>query len=63
MKRIDSKAGGANRRKPLQQKGQVYPIPDSKTVTLNEKLQLGQMIKKLPSEYLQQVCYIATETT
>jgi hypothetical protein len=47
------------RKKPQPINRNIYqPLAESKLPTPAEKRILGQMIKKLPSESLQQVCYI-----
>lgn len=52
------------RRRPQPIKGSVYqPFTENKAPTPSEKRLLGQMIKKLPTESLQQVCYIVFEST
>jgi hypothetical protein len=64
LQRSNSLQVGGMRKKPLPVNRSVYqPLAESKLPTPSEKRLLGQMIKKLPSESLQQVCYIVFEST
>lgn len=52
------------KKKALPVNRNIYqPLSESRLPTPAEKRLLGQMIKKLPSESLQQVCYIVFEST
>lgn len=64
LQRSNSIQMGGLRKKPQPVGRSVYqPLAESKLPTPAEKRLLGQMIKKLPSESLQQVCYIVFEST
>ena len=69
VKKADSNQYGLQRAASQQQPGMrkkalpvnrntYQPLSESRLPTPAEKRLLGQMIKKLPSESLQQVCYI-----
>ena len=50
-------------RQPTQNKKKTIPIkPDIKNITIMDKRLLGQNIKKLPSDYLPEICKIVFET-
>lgn len=52
-----------NRQQTNQQKKKSIQIkPDLKNITIMDKRLLGQNIKKLPPDYLQEICRIAHET-
>lgn len=64
IQRSNSLQVGGMRKKLVPVNRSVYqPLAESKLPTPAEKRLLGQMIKKLPSESLQQVCYIVFEST
>lgn len=48
---------GPQKKKPLLKANEYHQI-NNQAPTINEKRILGQNIKKLPSEYLQHICWM-----
>lgn len=58
LQRAASQQPGSKKKALPVNRNTYQPLSESRLPTPAEKRLLGQMIKKLPSESLQQVCYI-----